>query len=194
MFKEVNETVKKISFPSDVCFLIWSIKWRCKQINKKIEKIREKISFVEISASITQVIYFTFILWTLTSYFLILKTFYLSLFGYFSFGAPTPFSEVICPRHNSVQSWSITLSLNNFSLVPLVFFQHPFCSTGSLSSNHENYTWFPSKQMIKILGLSTTFPNFFSFFPGLFASKFQDFSRTFDEIPGLPRTFMELYK
>ena len=194
MFKEVNETVKKISFPSDVCFLIWSIKWRCKQINKKIEKIREKISFVEISASITQVIYFTFILWTLTSYFLILKTFYLSLFGCFSFGAPTPFSEVICPRHNSVQSWSITLSLNNFSLVPLVFFQHPFCLTGSLSSNHENYTWFPSKQMIKILGLSTTFPNFFSFFPGLFASKFQDFSRTFDEIPGLPRTFMELYK
>ena len=194
MFKEVNETVKKISFPSDVCFLIWSIKWRCKQINKKIEKIREKISFVEISASITQVIYFTFILWTLTSYFLILKTFYLSLFGCFSFGAPTPFSEVICPRHNSVQSWSITLSLNSFSLVPLVFFQHPFCSTGSLSSNHENYTWFPSKQMIKILGLSTTFPNFFSFFPGLFATKFQDFSRTFDEIPGLPRTFMELYK
>ena len=178
MFKEVNETVKKISFPSNVCFLIWSIKWRCKQINKKSDKICEKMSFVEISVSITQVIYFTFILWTLTSYFLILKTFYMSLFGCFSFAAPTPFSEVVCPRHNSVQSWSIALSLNNFSLVLLAFFQHPFCSTGSLSFNHENYTWFPPKQVIKILGLST-------FFQGLFASKFQGFSRTFEDFYGV---------
>ena len=33
-FKEVNETVTNFS-PTNVCFQMWSIKWRCKQIDKK---------------------------------------------------------------------------------------------------------------------------------------------------------------
>ena len=45
------------------------------------------------------VICFTFVLWRLTGYFLILKTFYMFLFGCFSFWAPTCFPEVICLRY-----------------------------------------------------------------------------------------------
>ena len=52
-------------------------------------------------------------------------------------------------------------------------------------------TWFPPK---KTDSNSSTFQDFFSLFPGRFASKFHDFSRTFDEISGLFRTFTELYE
>ena len=41
------------------------------------------------------------------------------------------------------------------------------------------YTWFPPK---KIDSNSRTFQDFFSLFPGLFAAKVQDYSRTFNEI------------
>ena len=42
----------------------------------------------------------------------------------------------------------------------------------------------------KIDSNSTTFEDFFSLFPELFASKFFDFSLTFDEILELSTTFM----
>ena len=51
-------------------------------------------------------------------------------------------------------------------------------------------TWFPPKQLIQIPGLSRAF----SLFPELFASKSQEYSQIFNEIPGLSSTFMELYE
>ena len=39
---------------------------------------------------------------------------------------------------------------------------------------------------------SRTFQDFFSLSPGVFASKFKDFSRIFDENPELSRNFTEL--
>ena len=60
----------------------------------------------------------------------------------------------------------------------------------SLSNQHmSNNYMVPTK---KIDSNSRTFQDFFSLFPGLFASKFQDLSRTFDKIPGLFRIFTEL--
>ena len=54
---------------------------------------------------------------------------------------------------------------------------------------------FHAKKKKKKINLnSRTFQDFFPLFPGLFPSKFRDFSRSFDKIPGLSRTFMELYK
>ena len=41
---------------------------------------------------------------------------------------------------------------------------------------------------------SRTFQEFFSLFPGLFVSKFQEFYRTFDEIPAPSTIFTELYE
>ena len=38
--------------------------------------------------------------WVFTSYFVILKIFYMSLFRCFRFWAPTHFPEVICPRYD----------------------------------------------------------------------------------------------
>ena len=58
----------------------------------------DKISFVGMSVCTTGVIYFTFVLWRLTSYFLILKTLR-SLFGHFLFWAPIRFPEVIHVRY-----------------------------------------------------------------------------------------------
>ena len=85
-------------FPTIVSFLMWSIKWRCKEINKKKTFFCEKVSFLQMPVSTTGVIYFTFVLWKLASYFLILKTFYMFLFGCFSFLVPTRFLEVNRPR------------------------------------------------------------------------------------------------
>ena len=39
-------------------------------------------------------------IWVFTSFFLILKIVYMSLFGRFQFWAPTRFPEVICPRYD----------------------------------------------------------------------------------------------
>ena len=47
---------------------------------------------------------------------------------------------------------------------------------------------------MQIPELSTIFQNFFSLFPGLFASNFQEFSRSFDKIPGLSRSFKDMYE
>ena len=62
-----------------------------------------------------------------------------------------------------------------------------------LKARRENtkYHMVSAKKYIQIPGLSRTF---FHFFPGLYASKLQDFARTFDAIPGLSRTFMEVFK
>ena len=70
-------------FPTNVCFPMWSIKWRGKQIN----------------------VCFTLTLWRLTSYFLILKT-SMPWFGCLSFWAPTCFPKVIRPSYGpgSLQS------------------------------------------------------------------------------------------
>ena len=84
-------------FPTHVCLLLQSVKWRCKQINKKKTFFVTKfpLCFVGMSVCTRGVICFTFALWRLTSYFLILKEFYMLLFGRFSFWMPTHFSEVI---------------------------------------------------------------------------------------------------
>ena len=50
-------------------------------------------------------------------------------------------------------------------------------------------TGLPQKILCQIPGLSRIFKDFFSLFPGLLHSNFQDFSRTYLEIPGLSRTF-----
>ena len=47
---------------------------------------------------------------------------------------------------------------------------------------------------MQIPELSTIFQDFFSLFPGLFASNFQEFSRSFDKIPGLSRSFKDMYE
>ena len=41
-----------------------------------------------------------------------------------------------------------------------------------------------------LMSNSRTFQDLFKFFPGLLHTNFQDFSRTFQEIPGLSRTFL----
>ena len=38
---KLSEWNWRIFFPTNVCFLMWSIKWRCKQINKKKTNIFE---------------------------------------------------------------------------------------------------------------------------------------------------------
>ena len=63
--------------------------------------------------------------------------------------------------------------------------------TERLSDLEVSDSWFPSK---KIDSNSRTFQDVFSLFPGLFASQSQYFSRSSDKIPGLSRTFKELYK
>ena len=40
----MNETEEFFS-PTNICFLMWSIKWKCKQINKKKTFFVTKISF-----------------------------------------------------------------------------------------------------------------------------------------------------
>ena len=42
---KLSEWNWRIFFPTNVCFLMWSIKWRCKQINKKKTFFVTKISF-----------------------------------------------------------------------------------------------------------------------------------------------------
>ena len=89
----------RIFFPTNVCFLMWSLKWRCKQINKMTIFFWKKF-FCGNAMHTTGVICCTFVLWRLTSDFLILKTFYMSLFGHFSFWAPSCFPEVIRLRYS----------------------------------------------------------------------------------------------
>ena len=96
-FKEVNEAVRK-HFPYKLGF------W-CDQWNEGVNRFCDKIFVVGMFVCTTAVICFTFVLWSLTSYFLILK-FYMSLFRRFFFWAPTRFPEVIRP--NSVlYTWSL---------------------------------------------------------------------------------------
>ena len=54
--------------------------------------------------------FFTFALWRLTSYFLILRTFYMILLGCFSFWAPTYFPDLIHPRHGP--AWDVPCGYN----------------------------------------------------------------------------------
>ena len=71
MFKEANETAKFV-FPTNVWFLMWSTKWWCKEIGKKkIKQFCDKTSFWKFFVCTAGVISFTFILWKLSSYFLI---------------------------------------------------------------------------------------------------------------------------
>lgn len=78
-------------FPTKVCFLMWSVKWSCKQTNKKT--FFGKISFVGIFCVYNRGHLFYFCLYKLTSYFLILKKF---LLGCFLFWAPTCFLVLLC--------------------------------------------------------------------------------------------------
>ena len=55
--------------------LMRSVKWQCKQINKNKTFFCDKFFFVGMLVCATGIICFTFILWRLTSYFLILKFF-----------------------------------------------------------------------------------------------------------------------
>ena len=97
----MNETVKKF-FPTNVCFLMWSIKWRCEQIDKRKTFLWQFFLWEWMSVCTTEVICFTFVLWRLTSYFLVFffVFFNLSLFGCFSFWVTTCFLKVICPRYH----------------------------------------------------------------------------------------------
>ena len=61
-------------FPTKVCFLMWSVKWSCKQTNKKT--FFGKISFVGILCVCNRArghLFYFCCLYKLTSYFLILK-------------------------------------------------------------------------------------------------------------------------
>ena len=78
-------------FPTNVCFLMWSVKWSCKQTNKKT--FFGKISFVGIFCVYNRGHLFYFCLYKLPSYFLILKKF---LLGCFLFWAPTCFLVLLC--------------------------------------------------------------------------------------------------
>ena len=77
---------------------------RCYQLNEGVNKLTRRKPFLWQNfifgkvSSTTRVIYFIFVLWRLTSYFLILKTLYMSLFVRFSFWVPNCFPEVIRPR------------------------------------------------------------------------------------------------
>lgn len=76
-------------FPTKVCFLMWSVKWSCKQTNKKT--FFGKNSFVGILCVYNRArghLFYFCCLYKLTSYFLILKKF---LLGCFLFWAPTCF-------------------------------------------------------------------------------------------------------
>ena len=66
-----------------------------------------------------------------------------------------------------------------------------FLNLWIITSIGKNISMVPTK---KVDSNYRTFQEFFSLFPGLFASEFQDFSRTFNKIPGLSRTFTELYE
>ena len=98
----MNETVKK-NFPIDVCPLMWSIKWLCKQISKKKAFFGDKNSFVGILVCTTRFSCLTFVLWRLTSFFLISKNFYMPPFGRFSFWALARFPEVNHLRYGPVR-------------------------------------------------------------------------------------------
>ena len=50
-------------------------------------------------------------------------------------------------------------------------------------------TGLPQKNIIQIPGLSRAFQDIFLVFPGLWPALFQDFSRTFKQIPGLFQDF-----
>ena len=110
----MNETVKK-NFPIDVCLLMWSIKWLCKQISKKKAFFGDKNSFVRILVCTTRVICLTFILWSLTSFFLNSKNFYMPLFGRFLFRALARFPEVNHLRYGPVRIWSIGLTVRTYT-------------------------------------------------------------------------------
>ena len=106
-------------FPTNVCFLMWSIKWV--SVNKLTRKTPfcDKISFVGMSVYTTGVKCVTFVLWRLTSYFLVLKIFYLSLFACLSLWAPSCFPEVTPPSYGPGRE--VFTKLINFSLTSFHF-------------------------------------------------------------------------
>ena len=108
-------------FPTKVCFLMWSLKWSCKQTNKKT--FFGKISFVGILCVYNRArghLFYFCCLYKLTSYFLILKKF---LLGCFLFWAPTCFLVLLCYFLLSF-SWEMakpsTLKLLLFGLCPWI--------------------------------------------------------------------------
>ena len=73
-------------FPTNVCFLMWSVKWSCKQTNKKT--LLAKFPLWEFSVCITGVICFTFVYTSL----LVISWFWRnSYLGVFCFGHPPVF-------------------------------------------------------------------------------------------------------
>ena len=73
-------------FPTNVCFLMWSVKWSCKQTNKKT--FLAKFPLWEFSVCITEVICFTFVY---TSSLVISWFWRNSYLGAFCFGHPPVF-------------------------------------------------------------------------------------------------------
>ena len=97
---------EEIFFPTNVCFLMWYIKWRCKQINKKKTFFVTKIFLLREclcveNASITHrdhLFYFHYMeSYSLFTDFKVIL--HVPIFGRFSFWAPTGFPEVIRPRY-----------------------------------------------------------------------------------------------
>ena len=98
-------------FSPNAYFLMWLIKWRCQQIKKKETIFCDKISFVGMSicSKFKHYSQGSFVLLLFYGGSLVTSWFWknlMSLFGCFSFWAPTHFQEVICPRSCPEQNFS----------------------------------------------------------------------------------------